>query len=128
MPVSHRARSCFTLALAATIVAGAAPAFATPGGTLGYDDARHLLARTGFGPTDAEIRVYAPLTRAEAVDKLLRETRLAAVTRAAGVRAATAARCARPRAETATEAERKAYLQQRIARGAWSFAAGGCAR
>ena len=26
---------------------------------MGYDDARHLLARTGFGPTDAEVREFA---------------------------------------------------------------------
>jgi PhzF family phenazine biosynthesis protein len=42
---------------------------------LGYDDARHLLARTGFGPTDAEVRAYATLTREAAVAKLLREMR-----------------------------------------------------
>ena len=32
---------------------------------LGYDDARHLLARTGFGPTDAEVRAYAGADRAK---------------------------------------------------------------
>jgi uncharacterized protein (DUF1800 family) len=42
---------------------------------MGYDDARHLLNRTGFGAGDAEIREYAVLDRAEAVDRLLAATR-----------------------------------------------------
>jgi uncharacterized protein (DUF1800 family) len=48
------------------IVAG--PALASP---IGYDGARHLLNRTGFAATDAEIRDFAPLERADAVDRLL---------------------------------------------------------
>jgi len=35
------------------------------------DDARHLLSRTGFAPTEIEIQEYAILTRAAAVDRLL---------------------------------------------------------
>jgi hypothetical protein len=65
---------CLALALAAPI---AAPASAAP---MGYDDARHLLARTGFGPTDAEVGRFAGISRADAVDTLLRETRTQAVT------------------------------------------------
>jgi uncharacterized protein (DUF1800 family) len=38
---------------------------------IGYADARHLLNRTGFGATDAEIREFAPLTREAAVRRLL---------------------------------------------------------
>src|ERR1700687_4625589 len=38
---------------------------------IGYDGARHLLNRTGFGATDAEIREYAPLDRVQAVNRLL---------------------------------------------------------
>ena len=41
------------LAIAATLPQ---PELAAAGTALGYDDARHLLARTGFGPTDAEVR------------------------------------------------------------------------
>ncbi|WP_269533048.1 DUF1800 family protein [Chitinimonas sp. BJYL2] len=47
---------------------------------LGERDARHLLARTGFGPTSDEVASYARLDRAAAVDKLLAETRRKAVT------------------------------------------------
>ena len=38
---------------------------------IGYEGARHLLNRAGFGATDAEIRGLAPLKRDEAVDRLL---------------------------------------------------------
>lgn len=40
---------------------------------MGYDDARHLLLRTGFAPSQAEVRAYATLSRAQAVDRLLVE-------------------------------------------------------
>lgn len=39
-----------------------------------FEDARHLLARTGFGGTPAEIRRLAALDRAAAVESLLSET------------------------------------------------------
>ena len=51
------------LLLAASFVASAEP--------LGYDGARHLLNRTGFGATDEEVWKYAPLDRAAAVDRIL---------------------------------------------------------
>ena len=38
---------------------------------LGFDDTRHLLNRTGFSATPAEIDAYAGLTREQAVDRLL---------------------------------------------------------
>ncbi len=41
------------------------------GGPLGREDARHLLARTGFAPTLAEVENYARLDRETAVDRLL---------------------------------------------------------
>ena len=50
-------------------------AIASPQDRLGESDARHLLARTGFGPTADKIQAYARLTRAQAADRLLRETR-----------------------------------------------------
>jgi uncharacterized protein (DUF1800 family) len=53
--------------LLASVAAHAAP--------LGYDGARHLLNRTGFGATDAEVRQFAPLERRQAVDRLLAGTR-----------------------------------------------------
>jgi uncharacterized protein (DUF1800 family) len=42
---------------------------------IGYDGARHLLNRVGFGATDAEIAASAGLERADAVDRILAQTR-----------------------------------------------------
>jgi uncharacterized protein (DUF1800 family) len=42
---------------------------------MGYADARQLLSRTGFAPTETEIETFATLTRAEAVGRLLADVR-----------------------------------------------------
>src|SRR5512145_2800527 len=47
---------------------------------LGFDDARHLLNRTGFAAIPAEIEAFARLTRDEAVDRLLAQAGRSAVT------------------------------------------------
>jgi uncharacterized protein (DUF1800 family) len=47
---------------------------------LSYDDARHLVNRTGFGATDAEIRRFIGMTREEAARTLLAESRTTALT------------------------------------------------
>ena len=60
--------------LIAAIVLFLAP-FAAHAAAIGYDGARHLLNRAGFGATDAEIAQFAPLQRGEAVDKLLASSR-----------------------------------------------------
>ncbi len=54
----------------------ALPAAADP---IGYDGARHLLSRTGFGVTDPEVRAFSGLDREEAVDRVLGEARREAV-------------------------------------------------
>ena len=98
-------------------VAGASPAaFAASNTVLGYDDARHLLARTGFGPTEAEVRMYAPLTRSEAVAKLLRETRTSAVT-SPPASALDMSPLRPPRGDMLSEADRKAFQQQQVREG-----------
>ncbi len=58
-------------------VAATAPANAqSPAATqMGFDEARHLLNRTSFAAQVDEINEFARLTRAEAVDRLLAETR-----------------------------------------------------
>ena len=43
------------------------------GWALSYEDARHLVARSGFGANPAEVNRLLPLDRAAAVDLLLRE-------------------------------------------------------
>ena len=50
-------------AVASFLIASAAHA-----APIGYEGARHLLNRAGFGATDAEVRQYARLERNEAVD------------------------------------------------------------
>lgn len=62
------------LALAGGIAA--ATAHATP---MGPEEARHLLARTSFGPSTADIQRYATLDRTAAVDRLLAEARTTSV-------------------------------------------------
>ncbi len=52
----------------ASLLLGAVPAVAA---TLGVDDARHLLSRTGFGASPAEIEAYSRLTREQAADRLV---------------------------------------------------------
>jgi uncharacterized protein (DUF1800 family) len=68
--------STLRLALAATLAAVAA----APLAALDRDEARHLLMRTGYGPTPAEIDVLLPLTREQAVDQLMASTRTVART------------------------------------------------
>ncbi|HLX29010.1 MAG TPA: DUF1800 domain-containing protein [Casimicrobiaceae bacterium] len=67
-PSPDRASRVFACLIAMCI---AAVAHADGGARLSFDDARHLLARTGFGPTPAEVHALEGRTRAEAVDALL---------------------------------------------------------
>jgi uncharacterized protein (DUF1800 family) len=46
-----------------------------PSAAMGFDEARHLLNRTSFSALAGEIDDYAKLSRAQAVDRLLSETR-----------------------------------------------------
>ena len=92
----------------ASTVAAAAP--------MGYDQARHLLARTGFGPTDAEIRGYAALTREQGVNLVLRDVRTQAITPPPSFTLDTTA-LRYPRADTVTPEERRAFQQQLVRQG-----------
>ena len=83
---------------------------------MGFDEARHLLARTGFGPTDAEIRGYAPLTREQGVNLVLRDVRTQAITPAPGFTLQTTA-LRYPGADTVTPEERRAFQQQLVRQG-----------
>ncbi|MCC6195935.1 MAG: DUF1800 domain-containing protein [Burkholderiales bacterium] len=83
---------------------------------MGYDDARHLLARTGFGPTDAEVRRYAALTREQGVDLILRDVRSEAVTPPPAF-ATEDGPLRAPNAQDATVEERRAFRQQNIRQG-----------
>ena len=69
----HLARVA-TVSLVAGI-ASAQPVMPTPAQSMGFHEARHLLNRTSFAAQTAEIDDYARLTREQAVDRLLGETR-----------------------------------------------------
>ena len=58
----------------AGILAAAVPAWSASL-PMGEADARHLLSRTGFGPTAADVRTFASLSRDEGVDRVLAATR-----------------------------------------------------
>ena len=59
------------------LVVARAPANAQPlaAPPMGFDEARHLLNRTSFAAQVSEINEFAKLTRGQAVDRLLAETR-----------------------------------------------------
>src|SRR5450631_3535318 len=84
---------------------------------LGYDDARHLLNRTGFGASQAEVERFAGLTRDQAARKLLIDTRNTALTPPPAWTADTGP-LRYPRAgENATEAEKKMFQQEQLREG-----------
>lgn len=65
------------------LMAFAAPAilsFPVRASGAGFDSARHLLSRTGFGPTPAEIAAFEPLAYDAAVERLLRSWKPEAIT------------------------------------------------
>jgi uncharacterized protein (DUF1800 family) len=84
---------------------------------LGYDDARHLLNRTGFGASQAEVERFAGLSRDQAARKLLADTRIAALTPPPAWTADTGP-LRYPRAgEKATDAEKKMFQQEQLREG-----------
>ncbi|HTS23856.1 MAG TPA: DUF1800 domain-containing protein [Casimicrobiaceae bacterium] len=92
-------------------------AFPSGAATLSYDDARHLLNRTGFGATDAQIRRFTGMTRERAADTLLAETRTTAVTPAPAFTAA-AGPLRYPRAgEDASADEKMQFRQEQVRDG-----------
>src|SRR5512132_1163680 len=95
---------------------GANGAVAAADAILGYDDARHLLARTGFGPTEAEVRAYVGLTRKEAVDRLFAQARTTAVT-ALPAALLDASPLRLPRGPDATPEERQAFIREQVQEG-----------
>src|SRR5438552_15916801 len=83
---------------------------------LGYDDARHLLTRTGFAATQAEIERYAGLTREQAVKKLLAESTRTALTPPPSWAADSDVFAQRP-GVGASEMERERFQQEEARKG-----------
>jgi uncharacterized protein (DUF1800 family) len=96
------------------------PLFAPPAGAsapLSYDDARHLLNRTGFGATDAEIERYVGVTREDAARKLLAGARMVATVPPPEWTAASGSLRYPRGGEKASEPERKAFIQEQLKKG-----------
>jgi uncharacterized protein (DUF1800 family) len=99
------------------VVVATSPTAALAAPSLSYDDARHLLNRTGFGATEAEIRSLIGTTREEAARTLLANTRTAAITTPpAWILDPGPLRYPR-RGENASELERKQFRQEQIRDG-----------
>src|SRR5947209_782398 len=104
------------LLLCCVLWAISTPAHAAARDELGYDDARHLLARTGFGPTDGEVRDYVGLPRAQAVTRLLQGKRTSAVTPMPGSLSGESSWPLPPGAGASPE-ERKAFQREQVQEG-----------
>ncbi len=81
---------------------------------MGYDDARHLLTRSGFAPTEREIQEYATLTRVAAVDRLLAGVHTEARTPLPESALEFVPRERLRKLKDATEEERKAFQREQI--------------
>jgi len=109
-------RSPMVLVRVALLAAAAACAASPHAAPMGADDARHLLARTGFGPTESEIRAFAPLSRNDAVERLLADVQSTPMTPPPAWASETGPLRPVP-AATATPDERKAFLREQVRRG-----------
>jgi len=112
-------RSRFLAALAFALLGAplCSPAVASNADALGYDEARHLLNRTGFGATQGEIERYASMTRTQAVETLLNNARVAAST-APPTWTIDQSALRYPRKGTdASVEERKLFVQQQVRDG-----------
>ena len=106
------------IASAATLLAIAALAgSAGASAPLSYDDARHLLNRTGFDATGADIVRYVGLTREDAARKLLADTRTVATASPPSWTFAPGPLRYPRRGENASAAEKKLFAQEQIRDG-----------
>jgi uncharacterized protein (DUF1800 family) len=115
MMLSNRILAVVAFVLLSAVQSGAA--VAAKAATLGYDDARHLLNRVGFGATPAEIGRYAGMTRNEAVDALLTNTPVVAQTPPPAWTAEPMVLRYPPRDTEAADAQRKMFVQEQTREG-----------
>ena len=111
-------RPLTSFAIIAALVSLAAPAAdAAIAGALGYDDARHLLNRTGFGATQAEIEHYIGMSREEAAKALLGTARTEPLTPPPAAMVATGPLHYPRRGRGASNEELKMFRQQQAREG-----------
>ena len=101
----------------AAVIAAAFSTAALGAAPLSYDDARHLLNRTGFGATDAEIRHFVGMTREDAARTLLAGTRTSAITPPPAFTADPGPLRYPRRGENASEMEKKQFQQEQVRDG-----------
>ena len=109
MRIAFAAVTLLAIAAFARPAAGSAP--------LSYDDARHLLNRTGFDATSAEIAGYVGLSREDAARRLLANTRTVAATSPPSWTFAPGPLRYPRRGENASAAEKKLFAQEQIRDG-----------
>lgn len=96
-------------------------AFAAPDArALPADEARHLLARTGLGPTRAEVEALLPLTRAQAIERVLSSARTTPITPAPALDdVRTLAMKGRPRSDDEKRMFRDERIEEAFALKTW---------
>lgn len=93
---------------------------AAPSHALSADEARHLLMRTGIGPTRAEIEALLPLTRAQAIDRVVSSARTAPTTAAPALDdVPTMAKRGRPQSDDEKRMFKDARIEEAIELKAW---------
>ncbi len=95
---------------------------AAPSYALTPEEARHLLARTGVGPTRAEIEALVPLTRAQAIEKVVSSARTTPVTAAPAlddVPTMAMAKRRRPQSDEEKRMFKDARIEEAIELKAW---------
>ena len=111
-------RASTSFAIIAVILSLAAPAAdAASADALGYADARHLLNRTGFGATQAEIEHYAGMSREDAAKALLGTARTAASMPPPAAMVAPGPLHYPRRGAGASDEELKMFRQQQVQKG-----------
>jgi len=106
-----------SIALAALLSLAAVAQPARASAPLSYDDARHLLNRTGFGATDADIRSYVGMTHEDAARRLLDGTPTRANTPPPDWTSASGPLRYPQGGEKASAEERKAFQQEQLRKG-----------
>jgi uncharacterized protein (DUF1800 family) len=105
---------------ALVLVVLALTALSLPAHALRPEDARHLLARTGVGPTRAEIEALLPLTRAQAIERVVSSARTTPITAAPALDdVRTIAQRGRPKSDEDKRMFKDARIEEAIELKAW---------
>jgi uncharacterized protein (DUF1800 family) len=110
-------RALASIVIIAAVLSLASPVQAAMAGALDYDDARHLLNRTGFGATQSEIDHYVGMSHEQAAKALLAGARTVALTRPPSAMVAVGPLRYPRRGAGASDEELKMFRQQEVREG-----------